>query len=191
MRQLRITNDAAPFEIPDSWSWCKLGEVGYWKAGTTPSRTNKKYYENGTIPWLKTGDLNDGIISNIPEKVTELAMQECGQLKLHQKGCVAIALYGATIGKCGFLDIETTTNQACLVCRANEIIFNRFLFYFLISKNDYFKEVAGGGAQPNISKDIVVKTDIPIPPISEQRRIVSKIEEIFALLEEIETSINS
>jgi len=174
----------------EEWEMMKLGKVGHWQAGTTPSRTNKKYYEKGTIPWLKTGDLNDGFVSEVPEKITELAMHECRQLKLHPKGSVAIALYGATIGKCGVLDIETTTNQACLVCRPNELVYNKFLFYFLISKNDYFKEVAGGGAQPNISKDIVVKTDFLLPLLSAQQQIVEKIDAVFAQLEIIEKTIS-
>jgi type I restriction enzyme S subunit len=175
----------------DEWKIGKLGEVGHWQAGTTPSRTNKAYYENGTIPWLKTGDLNDGFVSEVPEKISKLAIQELKQLKLHPKGSVAIALYGATIGKCGILDIETTTNQACLVCRHNELIYNKYLFYFLISKNDYFKKVAGGGAQPNISKDIVVKTNIPIPPISIQKVVVEQIERFFAEIEKIERAIKN
>jgi len=172
----------------DEWKTVKLGDVGHWQAGTTPSRTNKKYYEKGIIPWLKTGDLNDGFVSEVPEKITELAMQECRQLKLHPKGSVAIALYGATIGKCGIFDIETTTNQACLVCRPNELTYNIFLFYFLVSKNDYFKEAAGGGAQPNISKDIVIKTEIPLPPLSVQKSIVNRIERLFAEIDRIETA---
>ena len=55
-----------PFDLPESWVWCRLGNIGSWGAGATPSRNNKEYYQNGTIPWLKTGDLNDGDIYSVP-----------------------------------------------------------------------------------------------------------------------------
>ena len=68
-----ITEDEKPFEIPESWKWVRVGNCGSWGAGATPSRTNSEYY-GGTIPWLKTGDLNDGVIVEIPEYITELAL---------------------------------------------------------------------------------------------------------------------
>ena len=178
-----------PFEIPESWRWCRLGEIGNWAAGTTPSRTNKKYYNNATIPWLKTGDLNDNVISYVSEYINEHALSECKQLKLNPIGSVAIALYGATIGKCGILALETTTNQACCVCKPNSIIFNKYLFYFLLSHREQFKDKAEGGAQPNISKDKIVKSLIPLPPLSEQHRIVTQIETIFKTLDSIQENL--
>jgi type I restriction enzyme S subunit len=190
---IKRTSDIShyPFEVSESWVWCRLGEIGKWSAGTTPSRTNKIYYENATIPWLKTGDLNDGIITNVSEYVSELALKECKQLKLNPIGSVTIALYGATIGKCGILGLETTTNQACCICRTYPIIFNKYLFYFLLSQKEQFKEKAEGGAQPNISKDKIINYPVPLPPLTEQHRIVSKIEQIFAQLDEIESSITN
>ena len=178
-----------PFEIPENWRWCRLGEIGNWSAGTTPSRTNEKYYNNATIPWLKTGDLNDNVISDVSEYVNEHALSECKQLKLNSIGSVAIALYGATIGKCGILALETTTNQACCVCKPNSIIFNKYLFYFLLSHREQFKDKAEGGAQPNISKDKIVKSLIPLPPLSEQKRIVNQIEIIFKTLDSIQENL--
>ena len=182
------SNQCAPFEIPESWKWCRLGEIGNWSTGTTPSRLKIKYYENGTIPWLKTGDLNDGKIIKVSEYVTESALNECKQLKINPIGSVVIALYGATIGKCGILDIETTTNQACCVCKTHPIIFNKYLFFFLLSQREQLKEKAEGGAQPNISKEKIVSSFIPLPPLSEQRRIVSVIVSAFALIDEIEAN---
>ena len=180
---------AYPFEIPESWEWCKLGDVGNWSAGTTPNRSNCKYYENGTVPWLKTGDLNDSIILNVSEYINEYALRECKQLKMNLIGSVAIALYGATIGKCGILGLETTTNQACCVCKTYSIIFNKYLFYFLISHREQFKDKAEGGAQPNISKDKIVNSFFPLPPLSEQHRIVSQIEQIFTQLDAIQNNL--
>ena len=178
-----------PFEIPESWVWCKLGDIGSWSAGTTPSRTNKEYYANASIPWLKTGDLNDGIIDDVSEYISEYALRGCKQLKLNPVGSIAIALYGATIGKCGILALETTTNQACCVCKTHPIVFNKYLFFFLLSHREQFKDKAEGGAQPNISKDKIVKSFIPIPPLKEQKRIVQKIETIFQTLDTISNNL--
>ncbi|GHT10862.1 hypothetical protein FACS189426_11870 [Bacteroidia bacterium] len=178
-----------PFEIPEDWVWCKMENIGNWSAGTTPSRTNSNYYVNGTIPWLKTGDLNDDIITSVSEYISESALIECKQLKLNPIGSVVIALYGATIGRCGILNIETTTNQACCVCKPNSIIFNKYLFYYLLSHREDFKDKAEGGAQPNISKDKIINTQIPIPPLKEQHRIVSQIETIFKTLDSIQNNL--
>ena len=178
-----------PFEVPENWVWCRLGEIGNWSAGTTPSRTNNKYYDKATIPWLKTGDLNDGVISYVSEYVSEFALNECKQLKLNPIGSVAIALYGATIGKCGILDLETTTNQACCVCKAYPVIYNKYLFYFLLSNREQFKDKAEGGAQPNISKEKIVNSQIPLPPLPEQHRIVQKIEAIFQALDCVQNNL--
>ena len=174
-----------PFEIPDSWEWVKLGDVGKWQSGTTPSKSNSSYYKDGTIPWLNTGDLNDGIIREIPKKVTEKALAETS-LRLNEAGSVCIAMYGATIGKIGILSMPATTNQACCVCNNLKNFVNQmWLFYFLKNHKQEFIEAGFGGAQPNISKEKITATLFPLPPLAEQKRIVNKIDEIFASLDEI------
>ena len=174
-----------PFEIPESWEWVKLGDVGKWQSGTTPSKSNSSYYKDGTIPWLNTGDLNDGIICEIPKKVTEKALAETS-LRLNEAGSVCIAMYGATIGKIGILSMPATTNQACCVCNNLKNFVNQmWLFYFLKNHKQEFIEAGFGGAQPNISKEKITATLFPLPPLAEQKRIVDRIEEIFASLDEI------
>ena len=174
-----------PFEIPDSWEWVKLGDVGKWQSGTTPSKSDSSYYKDGTIPWLNTGDLNDGIIREIPKKVTEKALAETS-LRLNKAGSVCIAMYGATIGKIGILSMPATTNQACCVCNNLKNFVNQmWLFYFLKNHKQEFIEAGFGGAQPNISKEKITATLFPLPPLAEQKRIVDKIEEVFASLDEI------
>lgn len=175
---LAIHGKLVPNEGP--WEEKTLGDIGKWQAGSTPSRANKSYY-GGDIPWLKTGDLNDGYIDEIPEYITEKALNETS-VKLNPAGSVLIAMYGATIGKIGILTFPATTNQACCAC-VNPLMDNKYLFYFLLAKRSYFIALGGGGAQPNISKDKIVKTPILLPPLSEQKRIVEKIEQLFAALD--------
>lgn len=177
--------DEVPFDVPKGWVWCKLGEIGKWQSGSTPSRSNKRFY-GGDIPWLKTGDLNDGFITDIPEYITEEALKNTS-VKLNPTDSVLIAMYGATIGKVGILTFPATTNQACCAC--SEYFLNKmYLFYFLIQERENFISKAGGGAQPNISKEIIVDTLIPLPPLSEQRRIVSEIEKWFGIIDQLESN---
>ena len=172
--------------MPRGWEWQKLGDIGTWQSGATPSRLNKDYY-GGDIPWLKTGDLNDGFIYEIPETITQKALEETS-VKLNPAGSVLIAMYGATIGKVGILTFPATTNQACCACVNYQGIEQMYLFYFLLSHKEEFLLLGGGGAQPNISKEKIVDTFIPIPPLLEQKRIVDAIEQWFALIETLETA---
>ena len=177
-----------PFVVPEGWMWTTLGVIGTWQSGGTPSRSNKSYY-GGNIPWLKTGDLNDGYITHIPEFITEEAVVN-SSAKLNPVGSVLIAMYGATIGKLGILTFPATTNQACCACIEYDAIDPMFLFYFLLSQRTAFIAKGGGGAQPNISKEIIVKTYIPLPPFLEQQRIVAEIERWFSLIDIIENGKN-
>ena len=172
-----------PFDVPNSWVWTTLGEIGNWQSGATPSRLRKDYY-GGNIPWLKTGDLNDGYISDIPEYITETALKETS-VKLNPKDSVLIAMYGATIGKVGILSFPATTNQACCAC-TDYLVKKMYLFYFLLANREKFIAMGGGGAQPNISKEKIVSTLIPLPPKQEQSRIVEGIEHWLSLVDCIE-----
>ena len=183
-----IEEEEIPFDIPNNWEWVRLGEIGNWGSGATPSRTRAEFYINGTIPWLKTGELNDGYINNSEEKVTELALKETS-LRLCKKDDVLIAMYGATIGKLGILEIEATTNQACCACTVYNGIYNKFLFLYLLSRRDYLKNQGVGGAQPNISKEKIVKMLFTLPPIEEQKRIVSKVESLMKICDLLEEKI--
>ena len=175
-----------PFEVPEGWCWRYLSDIGTWQSGATPSRGVKAYF-GGSIPWLKTGDLNDDYVKDIPERITDKALKETS-VKLNPEGSVLIAMYGATIGKVGILTFPATTNQACCACSELCGVDNRFLFYFLISHKEEFIRQAGGGAQPNISKEIIVNTPIPVPPAEEQKRIVREIEKWLGLLKDIDKS---
>ena len=178
---MRSLADEVPFDIPDSWEWVRLGNIGDWGAGATPSRTHPEYY-GGNIPWLKTGDLTDSYIDAIPETITELALEKTS-VRLNPAGSVLIAMYGATIGKLGILSIAATTNQACCACFPLGGLDNKYLFYFLMAQKPLFIKQGEGGAQPNISKEKIVSTLMPVPPLEEQRRIVVMLGRIFPIID--------
>ena len=132
---------------------------------------------------MKTGDLNDGYITDIPEFVGQLALEKTS-LRLNPIGSVLMAMYGATIGKLGILKIEATTNQACCACIPYSCIENKYLFFYLMSQRKNYISMGAGGAQPNISKEKIVMSLIPVPPLDEQKRIVVKIEEILPYIDQ-------
>ena len=170
-------DDEIPFEIPSTWRWARMGTIGNWGSGSTPQRGNPAYY-GGNILWLKTGELNNGVVYDSEEKITEKALRECS-LRLNKVGDILIAMYGATIGKVAIAGKEMTTNQACCGCTPYGI-HNKYLFHFLIASKDAFIKKGEGGAQPNISREKLIHHLIPVPPIQEQYRIVEKLEFVIA-----------
>lgn len=179
-----IMEDEIPFDIPESWKWVRIGNIGSWSAGATPPRSNAEYY-NGSIPWLKTGDLNDGFVSDVPEYISNLALEKTS-VRLNPAGSVLMAMYGATIGKLGILTTPMTTNQACCACIPYDGIYNIYLFYYLMAMRKAYIKMGEGGAQPNISKEKIVNALIPLPPLTEQKRIVAKIKELLPLIDRYE-----
>ena len=135
---------------------------------------------NGTIPWLVTGDLNNGYLDDVPGRITELALKETS-VKLNPPGSVLIAMYGATIGKLAIINFPCTTNQACCACVHVPSVDKKYLFYYLLAMRDYFIGRGEGGAQPNISKEKIVETPFALPPLHEQKKIVSKLDELLPL----------
>lgn len=184
-----IADEEIPFEIPESWEWVRLGDIGKWGSGSTPLRSNPSYYD-GDVPWLKTGELKDGYITESNESITQLALEK-NSMKLNPVGSVLIAMYGATIGRLGILSLEAATNQACCACVPFTGINNKFLFYYLMSERNTFIGTAEGGAQPNISRKKIVQFRFALPPLEEQQRIVSKIEEMLELTGRLKDSIIS
>ena len=172
-------DDEIPFEIPESWSWVRLGDLGDWKAGATPAKGRSDYYKNGTIPWLLTGDLNDGLITEIPNLITNKALEECS-VRLNPAGSILVAMYDATIGKIGVLGIPATTNQACCACILHDQSVLEWLVAWLKYQKPHFVKLGEGGAQPNISREKIVSRLVPIPPLAEQERIVNCIDKMLA-----------
>lgn len=161
-------------EVPEHWnSWKISRAIKNVGSGTTPSSSNKYYYENGTINWLNTGDFNDGLLFNCKKKVTEKALKENSALKIFPKNTLSIAMYGATIGKVCLLQFETTTNQACCNLPQENIFYNNFLMYWFIGNRKHIINLSYGGGQPNISQDVIKSLKVPIPVFSEQTAIAN------------------
>jgi type I restriction enzyme S subunit len=177
-----------PFAIPAAWTWTRLGSIGDWGSGSTPPRGAPGLY-GGTVTWLKSGELSDNrTLAGSEEKVTEAAISK-GSFRLNRRGDVLIAMYGATIGKVAILAESAVTNQAVCGCTPFSGVFNQFLFLFLLSQREHFHSASEGGAQPNISKVKIVWTPFPLPPLSEQHRIVAKVDELMALCDRLEASL--
>jgi type I restriction enzyme, S subunit len=168
-------------EIPKSWQLVEISDIAETTSGGTPSRTNPANY-CGDIPWIKSGNLNDGIVSEADELITAQGLKSSAA-KVFPPGTILIALYGATIGKLGILSIEASTNQAICGIFLCEQVSKKYLFYFLYFQRRDLIKLGQGGAQPNISQQIVRSIQIPLPPFNEQHRIVSKIEELFSELD--------
>ena len=172
----------------------ELGKVGFeWKtideisnkisSGGTPTTSNNGYYDNGTIPWLRTQEVDFKEIWDTNIKITEDALNN-SSAKWIPANCVIVAMYGATVGKTAINKIPLTTNQACANIEINDkLACYRYIFHYLTSKYEYIKSL-GSGSQTNINAQIVKKIKVPVPPIEEQQRIVS-------ILDKFETLTNS
>ncbi|MES2952690.1 MAG: restriction endonuclease subunit S [Pseudomonadota bacterium] len=166
--------------MPKGWAPATLQDVAIWSSGGTPSRSNPGYF-SGSIPWLKTGELGPRVIYETEEHISEKAVG-ASSAKVFPKGSVAIAMYGATIGKTSILGIDAATNQACAV-GIPDATNSEYLYYFLVSQEKGFVDAGKGGAQPNISQGIVKAWPILLPPRAEQIRIVAKLEELLSDLD--------
>lgn len=152
-----------------NWQARPLGELATTTSGGTPSRTRKDYY-GGSIPWVKSGELNDDYIFETEEYITEAGLQS-SSAKLFPSGTVLIALYGATVGKTSILGIDAATNQAVCGISPGPELDGGYLRYHLIYLRRELLSHRYGGAQPNISQQIVRSQKITFPPLPEQKNI--------------------
>jgi len=172
-------------ELPQSWIWVRLGGMSGTTSGGTPSRKKKQYY-GGKIPWLKSGELKDGVINATEESITDEGLAN-SSTRIIPKGTLLIALYGATVGKLGVLGIDSAINQAICAIFPEGGISREFLFWYLRKHRDELLNIRKGGAQPNISQDVVRNIVLPLPSLPEQQNIVEEIENRMSLIKEVET----
>ena len=165
--------------LPSHWRVVRLGEVAETTSGGTPSREVPEFF-GGTIPWVKSGELNDTLVTRTEETITEDGLRN-SNAKIFQKGTLLIAMYGATAGKVGILAIPATTNQAiCAILPDTSLALQDFLFYALIRQRDTLLSQRYGGAQPNLNQTIIRSFPIHLPPLDEQREIARMLQAVDA-----------
>ena len=160
-------------KIPSHWDMWKLShaynEIG---SGTTPSTSNEENFE-GDIPWITTGELRENVILDTKKKVSKKTIDQFPTLKKYPVGSVAIAMYGATIGRLGIFGIEATTNQACCVMTTSNVLNNKYLFYWLQAFKNEIIQLSSGGGQPNINQEKVASLKVSAPLIDDQIKIAN------------------
>jgi len=161
-------------QLPVGWQLWKIGHAfNLIGSGTTPQSGNIKFYENGSVNWINTGDLNDGVLDSCKNKITEEAFKKHSVLKIYPKGTLLVAMYGATIGKVAVMNIEGSTNQACCALAKSKILINKFALYWFLANRKNIVNLSYGGGQPNISQDVIKKLKIIAPPLEVQNNIVT------------------
>lgn len=148
-----------------------ISDIAETTSGGTPLRGHSDYY-GGNIPWIKSGELNDGLITEYEETITEKGLKN-SSAKIYPKGTLVLALYGATAGKTGILNFDSASNQAVAAVYQRDNIERDYLFWFFRQKRSEYIEMSFGAAQPNISQAVVKQTLVPVPDKSIQKEIAA------------------
>jgi len=157
-----------------NWEVKKLGDIAETSSGGTPLKEKAEYYENGTIPWLRSGEVSRGLIYKSELFITEKGL-EYSSAKIFPVDTVLVAMYGATAGQVGLLKFESSTNQAICGIFPNNKFISEYLYYFLKTKTEYLIQISTGGAQPNISQAVIRNLKVPLPDLKTQKQIVAKL----------------
>ena len=167
--------------------YTELSSVCGTATGGTPRRQNPEYYD-GHIPWVKSGELNDGLVTTVEEKISQAAIDE-SNAKVFPSGTVCMALYGATVGRLGVLGLDAATNQAVCAFFPDGQLTRPYLFWFLRSVRSRLLSQRSGGAQPNISQTIVRALRLPLLPLKEQDQVVGEIEQHMSITGEVTSEV--
>jgi len=175
-----------PTEIPSHWISKKLIEVAHVTQGSTPSRSNPNFWENGTIPWIKSGEIRNNRISESEEKITKSGLKTS---RLAKKGSILLGMTGQgyTRGRSSILDIDAATNQSCAQIFVYEKkLLNEFLWYFFQSRYWHIRSIRQGMGQPGINISTIKELDVAYPPtIDEQKEIIKKIKHELPKLDDL------
>lgn len=167
-------------EIPSHWEvWKITHAMDLIGSGTTPKSDNLEYYD-GDVLWVTTSELRESYIYDTKQKVTDSAIQDYSALKKYPINSIAIAMYGATIGRLGILAKEATFNQACCVFSGSKVLNHKFLYYWLWMRRPILISLSNGGGQPNLSQDDLKKLKLALPPIDEQKIIADFLDKRLA-----------
>lgn len=187
-----ISEDETPFEIPENWVWCRLGGIAEIGTGATPLTSNDEYYKNGTVPWITSSATNNLFVESPEQYITQKALKETN-CKVYPSGTLVVAMYGQgkTRGQITELMFDAATNQACatITLHLNDFFLRKFVKQFFQKIYLEIRELAQGGAQPNLNMGKISNTIVPLPPLSEQQRIVTKLDELMQYCDELEASI--
>ena len=166
----------------------KLGDIVKITSGGTPLRNRMEYYQNGNVPWIKTGDLKVKELTEVNDYITELGLNN-SSAKLFPINTVLVAMYGATIGACSIMKIEASTNQACAALLPADKVNHEYLYYYLKSIKQKLINQGVGGGQPNISATILKNTDIWLPAYNTQLHIANILSKAENLISQRKESI--
>ena len=175
--EVKCIDEEVPFEIPKGWEWERIGNLFETTSGSTPLSRNPDYYQNGSINWVRTTDLNNGVLCKTEIQITEKACSDYNLTILPQNS-VCIAMYGGagTIGKHSILQFDTTINQSVCAIKPNGYCNMDYLHTFIEYQRPYWMDFAAGSRKdPNINQLIIKHCLLPIPPQKEQTRIVEKL----------------
>lgn len=176
------------FSDISAWSVSVLGEIADVGTGATPKRGNARYYQGGTIPWVTSAVVNEAVVYNAEEMITEDAIRETN-CKVYPIGTLLVAMYGEgqTRGRVSVLGIEAATNQALAAIQVKESspVLEDFLLWYLRSQYLEIRQKAAGGVQPNLNLGIIKALRIPVPSKDEQTEIIRRLEEAVARIDSI------
>ncbi len=180
--------------IPAIWEWATIDQIAAVSSGTTPSRDVPEYYSPTGTPWVTSGETSNQFITQTAQHVSERALKETG-LKLYPPGTLIVAMYGQgkTRGQISELRIAATTNQACaaIVLKLKDIAHRNYVKLYFQKIYEEIRELAAGGAQPNLNGGKIKSTLIPLPPLAEQHHIVAKVDELMALCDQLEAQLTT
>ena len=168
-----IRNEKLKREIPEGWGDAKIKDIANTYSGGTPTSTNQDYYIGGKIPWINSGELNNPVITETSNYITDLGLNN-SSAKLYPQNTILVALYGATAGKVSLLSFEACSNQAVCGVMPTDDNMTTYIRYHLASLYEHFIILSSGSARDNISQDTIKNTILPIPRIE----ILKKYEDI-------------
>lgn len=170
----------------EDWVVKPLGEMTRTGAGGTPLKSNSTFYEPPEVPWLLSGEVGQREIHRVKNQISTLGLEN-SSAKLFPINSVLVAMYGATAGEVGVLKVETTTNQAVCAIYPCQEIGHDFIYFFMLFFKDALVAQAVGGAQPNVSQAKIKAIRIPVPPLTDQGRIVNELNALSKMRENLET----
>ncbi len=180
------------FKIPTDWIWARLMNISQIGQGGTPSTKNKDYWD-GKISWLRSGEIRNNYIYKSENYISDVGLTNSSTIMCPQETVLlAMTGQGLTRGRCAILKINACANQsvAHMILDHNRA-FNKFLFYYLRFQYWRIRSVSKGSNQAGLNVSIIKQFDVPLPPIPEQKRIVQKIESIFARIDAIEKQVGN